>query len=250
MLNPATGHHGHITIAIETSGRIGSIALGHGDVLCGSAVFSGFMKQAAELFPQIDALLHQANASVSDIGEVILTVGPGSFTGLRIAVTTAKMLSFAHDVRIVAVDSTDVIAENAPDFADNTPEKPVDCVCTILDAKRTLFYASIFERSDDRWIKVFGTEAVTAEALLDRLADQKKTVYLLGEGLVYYADKFKAAYTAILDKKYWVPTAEGLFRVGRKRAAQGKFADPKTLAPLYIRQPEAIENLGKQQKSC
>lgn len=249
-MNPAVDHHSDMTIAIETSGRIGSIALGRGDALSGVAVFSGFMRQAAELFPQIDRLLHDTGATVSDIGEVILTVGPGSFTGLRIAVTAAKMLSFARKVRIVGVDSTDVIAENAPEFADNNPEKRVDCICTILDAKRNLFYASVFERRDDGWTKLFGTEAVTAEALLERLAGQKKTVYLLGEGLVYYADTFKAPYTAILDKKYWVPTAEGLFRVGRKRAAQGKFADPETLAPLYIRQPEAIENLEKQQKSC
>lgn len=249
-MNPAVDHYSELAIAIETSGRIGSVALGRGETLSGELTFSGFMKQGAELLPQINTLLHQAGGSASDIRQVILTVGPGSFTGLRIAVTTAKMMSFARDVRIVAVDSTDVIAENAPDFADNNPEKPVNCICTILDAKRNLFYASVFDRGEKGWTKIFGTETVTAENLLAWLAEQKKDkVYLLGEGLVYYADTFKAPFTAILDEKYWIPTAGGLFRVGRRQAAQGKFADPARLSPLYIRKPEAIESREKRKLS-
>jgi tRNA threonylcarbamoyladenosine biosynthesis protein TsaB len=232
-----------ISIAIETSGRIGSVAVGRGDSVLAESAFSGFMRQGAELFPHIQALLHQSDMAPADIRNVIITSGPGSFTGLRIAVTAAKMLHLAQQVHIVAVDSTDVIAENAPDFADNDPEKPVDCVCTILDAKRNLFYASLFERSRTGWTKRFGTETLTAETLLERLASLKKQhpVYLLGEGLLYYADAFKAPFTAILDKKHWVPTAGGLFRVGRRMAAAEQFADPIQLAPLYLRQPDAVE---------
>lgn len=232
-----------ISIAIETSGRIGSVAIGRGDSVLAESAFSGFMRQGAELLAHIQTQLQQAHMAPSDIREVIITAGPGSFTGLRIAVTTAKMLHLAQQVRIVAVDSTGVIAENAPKFADNDPEKPVDCVCTILDAKRNLFYASVFERGPMGWKKIFGTETVTAETLLERLENLKKQhpVYMLGEGLVYYADAFKAPFTAILDKKYWVPTAGGLFRVGRRLAAAGQFADPIQLAPLYLRQPDAVE---------
>lgn len=241
-MNPIVDIDTEISIAIETSGRLGSIAVGRGDTLAAQAGFSGFMKQAAELFPQLCTLLGQAGACAADIKQVIITAGPGSFTGLRIAVTAAKMLYFAQQARIVAVDSTDVIAENAPDFADNDPPRPVDCVCTILDAKRHQFYASVFERRETGWTKLFGTETLTAETLLKRLEKLKKEkIHLLGEGLVYYADQFEAPFTAILDEKYWVPSAGGLFRVGRRMAGRGRFADPMTLTPFYIRQPDAIE---------
>ncbi len=236
-----------LALAIETSGRIGSVALGRGETLLAQSVFSGFMKQGAELLPQIRTLLTQVPAGPCDIKRVIITVGPGSFTGLRIAVTVSKMMFFSHDVNIVTVDSTETIAENAPDFFGNDTGKPVDCVCTILDAKRNLFYASVFDRGSDGWSKIYGTEAVTAEELLDWLAKKgREKVYFLGEGLVYYAKKFEAPFTAMLDEQYWAPTATGLFRVGQKLAAQGKFADPHSLIPLYIRKPEAVENWEKR----
>ncbi len=89
------------------------------------------------------------------------------------------MLSFTHQIKIVATDSTDVIAENAPAFLDNDTEKTVDCICTILDAKRNLFYASVFERKSDGLTKTFGTQAIASEEILDWLSEQgKKKVYL------------------------------------------------------------------------
>jgi tRNA A37 threonylcarbamoyladenosine modification protein TsaB len=122
-------------------------------------------------------------------------------------------------------------------------------ICTVLDAKRNLFYASVFERAKDGWTKIFGTQAVSAADLLDWLTRQgKEKVYFLGEGLVYYAKKFEAPFTAILDERYWLPQAAGLLRVGQKLAAQGKFADPAALAPLYIRKPDAIEKWQKHRK--
>ena len=248
MLKKNSVNNNKLILAIETSGRIGSIALGREGKLLAEATFSGFMKQGAELFPQIQTLLNNVQARPCDIRQVYITAGPGSFTGLRIAVTAAKMMSFAHPIKIVAADSTDVIAENAPAILDNNPEKPVDCVCTILDAKRNLFYTSVFERQSDGWSKIFGTQAVTSEEILDWLREQgKKKVYFLGEGLVYYAKKFEAPFTMIIDEKYWSPAATGLFRIGQKFAAQGKFADPYTLSPLYIRKPEALENWEKRQ---
>ncbi|MBL7215392.1 MAG: tRNA (adenosine(37)-N6)-threonylcarbamoyltransferase complex dimerization subunit type 1 TsaB [Phycisphaerae bacterium] len=239
-----------LVLAIETSGRVGSVAVGRGDTLLAESVFSGFMKQGAELFPQIRNMLMQVQASPSEIRQVIIAVGPGSFTGLRIAVTVAKMMYFTHQVKIVAVDSTDVLAENAPIFMDNDTEKPVDCVCTILDAKRNLFYASVFERGSDGWLKIFGTQLVTSEEILAWLAGQgKKAVYFLGEGLVYYAEKFEAPFAVMLDKQYWAPRAGGLFRVGQKLAARGKFTNPHALTPLYIRKTEAEENWEKRQSN-
>lgn len=244
-----TVHGAKIALAIETSGRVGSVALGRGDTVLGQSVFSGFMKQSAELFPHIQMLLTDIQSRPCDIKTVIITIGPGSFTGLRIAVTAAKMVYFAQQVNIVAVDSTDVIAQNAPEFADNDPCKPVDCICTILDAKRDLFYASVFERAADGWTKIFGTQAVSAADLLDWLSRKgKEKVYFLGEGLVYYAKKFEASFAAILDEQYWLPQAAGLLRVGQKLAAQGKFADAATLKPLYIRKPDAIEKWQNRQK--
>jgi tRNA threonylcarbamoyladenosine biosynthesis protein TsaB len=232
------GHN--LTIAIETSGRLGSAAIGRGDDLILDMPFSGQLRHGAELFSTLEALLGRAGATARDIGQVYITAGPGSFTGLRIAVTAAKMFGFAKNAKIVAADTMEVIAENISACTKNNERIP-DCICTVLDAKKDFFYAAVFDRVAGQWKKSFGTEIVTADQMLDWLAENgKKNVGLLGEGLVFYAKRFESRLTCLLDESCWPATAAGLYRVGRRMAKAGLFTDPVALKPTYLRQPDAI----------
>ena len=229
-----------LIIAIETSGRVGSVAIGRGNDLISETPFSGFMKHSAELFTVLEKQLHQAGATAHDVGKVYVTAGPGSFTGLRIAVTAAKMFYFTQNTQIVAADSMDVVAENASRYAADT-DRTVDCIATILDAKKDLFYAAVYDRDDGNWKKSLDTQTITAESLLDWLeTNNKKAVGLLGEGLVYYSEKFNSPFTFLIDEPYWSATATGLFRVCSRMAAANQFADPLALKPKYVGMPDAI----------
>jgi tRNA threonylcarbamoyladenosine biosynthesis protein TsaB len=222
-------------IAIETSGRAGSAAVctPEGEIL--EMPFSGMMKHSAELFPTLHTLLDKAEGRPDNVGEVYITSGPGSFTGLRIAVTAAKMFHFAQQVRIVSADTMDVIAENA------VHEKSVDCIATVLDAKKGYFYAAVYDRTKTGWDKSFGTKMVRAEDLLGWLqTNNRNPVGLLGEGLLYYADQFKTPFTRILDESLWTARAAKLIRVGQRMAAAGQYTDPVTLTPTYIGLPDAV----------
>ena len=232
---------GHkLAIVIETSGRLGSVGIGKNGNLISEIPFSGHMRHSAELFDALKALLEQADATASDIGQVYITAGPGSFTGLRIAVTAAKMFGFAQESQIVAADTMDVIAENALTYK-NSAGQTQDCIATILDAKKNLFYTAVFDRVNDQWQKCFATEIMTAQQLLDWLeANNRKNVGLLGEGLVYYAEKFQSPLTWLMDQSLWSATAAGLYRVGCRMAKQGLFTEPLDLAPKYLRQPDAV----------
>ncbi len=235
-----------LIIAIETSGRIGSAAIGRGNELISEIAFSGFMKHSAELHCTLEKLLYQANAAADDIEQCYITAGPGSFTGLRIAVTAAKMFYFTQKAQIIAADSMAVIAESASRYAADTGQT-VDCIATILDAKKDLFYAAVFDRVDGNWQKCLDTDIFAAEQLLGWLeTNKKKNVGLLGEGLVYYAEKFNAPFTHLLDESYWSATAAGLFQVGQRMAAEKQFADPFALTPKYIRGPDAAVKRPRQ----
>ncbi|MHC5156820.1 MAG: tRNA (adenosine(37)-N6)-threonylcarbamoyltransferase complex dimerization subunit type 1 TsaB [Planctomycetota bacterium] len=240
------GHE--LIIAIETSGRLGSAAIGRGEDLILEIPFSGKMRHGAELFSTIEALLGEAKAPAGDIGQVYITAGPGSFTGLRIAVTAAKMLGFAQKAKIIAADTMDVIAENLSGYTQENKKIP-DCICTVLDAKKDFFYAAVFDRVDGQWQKCFGTEIVTSEQLLGWLSENgRHNVGLLGEGLVYYSGKFVSPLTSLLDESCWSATAAGLFRVGRRMAAAGLFVDPLTLTPTYLRPPDALQMRERRKK--
>jgi len=82
---------------------------------------------------------------------------------------------------------------------------------------------------------------MTASQFLDRFAGKAEPVWLLGEGLVYYADKFKAEGIHFFDEQYWSPRAAKVHLLGYEMSLKGQFADPVTLQPNYLRRPEAEE---------
>jgi tRNA threonylcarbamoyladenosine biosynthesis protein TsaB len=229
-----------LILAIETSGRLGSVALAWGDKLLSESHFSGQMRHSAEIFPAITDLLSKFSKKPDQIEQVFISVGPGSFTGLRIAVTIAKTLALANNTKIVAVDTLDCIAANV------SPQDNSQRLGVILDAKRGQFFISVYDKTQDArrnthdaiWQKILPDCLMTAEEFLAQFTD--KPIMLTGEGLVFYKDKFAHKNIRVLDEKFWNPSAANIHRLGRQLASQGRFADPLTLTPNYIRGPDAI----------
>ncbi|MEO0587835.1 MAG: tRNA (adenosine(37)-N6)-threonylcarbamoyltransferase complex dimerization subunit type 1 TsaB, partial [Planctomycetota bacterium] len=124
-------------LAIETSQRQASIALGRGDDVLESRDLPQLKRHNLELMPTIDALVRDHGLGPADLAEVYLSVGPGSFTGLRVAVATGKLLTFAlPHLKLVAVPTLDVLAAQAP--AD------VPHVAACLNTKANTVYAAIY----------------------------------------------------------------------------------------------------------
>ncbi len=207
------------------------------------AAFSGPMRHSSEVFPAIRGLLNRFGRKPKDIEHIYISVGPGSFTGLRIAVTMAKTMHLANNAKIVAVDTLDVIAANATDYI-KQGNTDVEKIATILDAKRGQFYIAVYQRtSDGIWKKTLPDSLMTASQFLDRFTGKAEPIWLLGEGLVYYADKFKAEGIHFFDEQYWTPRAAKVHLLSWKMACAGQFADPVTLQPNYLRRPEAKEKI-------
>ena len=237
-----------LILAIETSGRLGSVAIAVGWRMLNETAFSGPMRHSSEVFPAICSLLNRFGRKPKDIEHIYISVGPGSFTGLRIAVSMAKTMHLANKAKIVAVDTLDVIAANAADYI-RQKKTGVEKIAVILDAKRSQFYIAVYQRmsaerrtaSDGIWKKISPDSLMTASQFIGRFAGKAKPVWLLGEGLVYYSDKFKAEGVRFLDEQYWAPRAAKVHLLGWKMASAGQFTDPVTLQPKYLRRPEAQE---------
>jgi len=230
-----------LILAVETSSRIGSVAIALGDRILAETAFSGPMRHSAELFPAIRSLLDRFSRKPQEIEHIYISVGPGIFTGLRIAVTTAKAMHLANPQRrtkIVAVDTLDVIAANADDYTDEKNTE-LDKIAAILDAKRSQFFIAVYQlMSDGTRKKTLPDSLMTAPQFLDKFAGSAQPVWLLGDGLVYYKDKFKAGGIRFLDEKYWSPRAEKVHLLGWKKTLAGQFADALTLQPNYLRHPD------------
>lgn len=247
-----------LILAVETSGRLGSVAIASGHEILAENCFSGPMRHSAELFPAISALLAQFDRRPKDIEHIYISVGPGSFTGLRITVALAKTMHLANAAKIVPVDTLDVIAANATDYIQG---KDVDIYkfATLLDAKRGQFYIAVYKRvskstdaqhaipkslplrTQGQYEKILPDCLMTASQFLDKFARNAEPLWLLGEGLVYHTDAFKAENIHFFDKALWNPRAAKVHLLGWQLALKGKFADPLTLQPNYLLRPDAEE---------
>jgi tRNA threonylcarbamoyl adenosine modification protein YeaZ len=224
-------------LAIETSGRVGSVAVGLGKDLSDEKTFSAPLRHSAELFDSIIELLEKSAKKAKQVNYIYISIGPGSFTGIRISVTVAKMMALAAQCKIVAVNTSDAMAINIDD-------SNIKKIATVIDAKRGQFFISVFERKNEIWQKILPDSMITGEQFKEKFDNEP--IWLLGEGLLYYAKKLETNNIRILDNKYWSPRASNVFRIGSQMAAEGKFSDPVSLVPFYIRRPEAEENWEKK----
>jgi tRNA threonylcarbamoyladenosine biosynthesis protein TsaB len=219
-------------LAIETSGRIGSLALAEAGRAVTEETFPHGLQHAAEIVPIIARMCDARGWKPADVEEIYVSAGPGSFTGLRVGVTVAKTLAFATGARIVAVPSVDVLARNVPSGWTN--------LIIVLDAKRDQIFTGSFENRDN-------VPAIREPAHLDSLAQMlaktPRPVHLLGEGIPYH-ERFIAKDDAaihVTPPDLWRARASVVAGLGHAMARENRFTDPMTLTPIYIRKPEAEE---------
>lgn len=162
-------------LGVETSGRIGSIALANDGAVVAEEQFAHGLKNAAQIIPIIDRLCRSQGWNAKDVEELYVSAGPGSFTGLRIGITLAKTMALATGVKLVAAPTVRVLAENAPDEARH--------VVIVLDAKREQIFTARFERVDGNWIEREPAHLDRLTAMIERAP---RPLLLLGEGLPWH----------------------------------------------------------------
>jgi tRNA threonylcarbamoyladenosine biosynthesis protein TsaB len=220
-------------IAVETSGRRGSVAIGLGGRFLGEIEFPTQVEHARELLPAIDKICRDQGWLPAEVRQCYLSVGPGSFTGLRVAVTFARHLALGVGAKVCAVPTLDVIARNCLELADPPPRLAV-----ILDAKRDQVYAAIFICRRRLYEKVVGPCLAEPAALL---RSASKPLAVIGEGADHHKVAVEQAGAEVLDRSLWWPRAANVHRLGWHLASQGLFTKPRELAPFYVRRPEAEE---------
>ena len=229
------------SLAFETSGDLGSVALGRGDRILATRLLNGPRRHAVEFLPMVAALCDAHSVEPNAVRNIYLSIGPGSFTGLRIGMTVARLLAFSHGARIAAVPTLEAIAQNAAAL-----DKPPQHVVVMLDAKRKHVYAATFELHDGAYRALCNPTEV--EPLSCRESNDRATAYM-GKGATLYREALRAAGEWILAETLSAPNVETVYRIGLQRARRGLFVEPRKLVPLYVRLPEAEEKWQKRHES-
>jgi tRNA threonylcarbamoyladenosine biosynthesis protein TsaB len=219
-------------LAIETSGRVGSVAILEDGCVVAEDQFPHGLQNAAQMIPRIDRLCVERGWKPADFAELYVSIGPGSFTGLRIGITLAKTLAFVTGAKLVAVPSVRVLARNAPAEAQN--------LIIVLDAKRGQIFTARFARGEMGWEE---REPAHLDNLASMVARSPRPVWLLGEGLPNHRQFISEndQLIVVTAPELWQPRAEATAMEGIAMAREGRFINPDHLTPLYIRKPEAQE---------
>lgn len=216
-------------LALETSSLTGSVAVLEDDHVLGQTRLDPQQRTAQAFAPAIVRQLAEVTWRPQDLQLIAVTVGPGSFTGLRIGVTAARTLAYAVGAQVIGLNTLQVLAAQAPaDIAD---------VWAVLSAQRQQLYAGRYRRHESGWETVRDTEIVDIEPWLRALATGPA---LTGGGLAKLRDRLPAG-VLLVDEANWDPQAVTVGRLGYLAYQSGKRDDLWTITPQYYRKSAAEE---------
>jgi len=224
-----------VELALETSSAHGSVALGRGGRMLEERAFESPRMHAADLLPTVDALCRAHDVTPEMIGRVYVSIGPGSFTGIRISLTVARTMALATGAKLIGLPSTLVIAQNALEMAEGGGGGEL---AVLLDAGRGRVYAHAFRRGANEFVPSDQPVDVDPVAFFDA---NPEVQMVLGEGAKLCANVLATRGIVRLPPEGDAARAGVLWTLGHRLAARGSFDDPRSIVPLYVRLPDAEE---------
>lgn len=253
-----------LLLAIETSARVGSVAIRRAGEPAIVRRLTGDRRHTVELMPAIQGLLGEHGARLADVDVLAWSCGPGSFTGLRIGATVARMAASAAGCRVVNVPTLDAIARNWEQGAGSREQEMGDGeqgsgsrepgaryprVVVMLDAQTERVYAAVYECQDNSPPRRLAEPAVFDD-VGKLLSDIDPPFLILGEGVRRHRATCEASPGTIAPEAMWPPSAGAVAEIGWEMAEQGRFAEAQRIVPLYLRPPACEEVYEKRRAAA
>lgn len=219
-------------LALESATSEVGVALADADGVRAAAVIRPGRRHAETLHPMIADVVARAGVSLADCEAVAVDVGPGLFTGLRVAIAAAKAIAFALSLPVVPLLSTDVLLAAA---------RHAGALAAVVDLRR----------GEIAWARRLGDapRRGTVEELADELAVTHDAILAVGDGALRHGERLAALVAAaggrpptICGEEFAAPPVAALARLGVARLAEGATADPFDLAPCYLRDADVRIN--------
>lgn len=218
-----------LTLAFESSAKAASVALCSGNELISQVIQCSGLTHSRTLLPMAEDLLKNAEYSMQEIDCFAVAQGPGSFTGIRIGVSTVKGLAWAADKPCVGVSTLAAMAWNGLATGGT--------VCCVMDARRSEVYNALFKIVEDRPQRLCEDRAISLETLADELKKLSEPVFLVGDGMELTASFMKNRGLPVLsapENLRW-QNAWGV----AMEAAGKPLCSSQELLPVYLRLSQA-----------
>ena len=224
-----------IVLAIDSATQVCSVALTEGHKILGECMLMGSKNHSESLLKLVHDMLTQTQIAPELIDVIAVTTGPGSFTGLRVGISTAQGLAFSLSKTLIGVSSLDVLASQASVFSRN--------ICPMIDARKSQVYTCLYKCSDMNRIEKIEQEAVIEpEKWLKKI--NAPTVFL-GNGAATYRDTIETRLEncLILSDFFGTPRASTVARIAKDLYTVKRGTGFGECIPMYIRAPDAQTNI-------
>ena len=224
---------GPFILTIETATPIGSVALFSGDILLGTIQIRKAQSHAKLITPMIKNLLQDLGLKPNDLDAVAVAKGPGSYTGLRVGVSTAKGLCMAIDKPLLSISSLEGLACQVEELAQSLDA----WICPMIDARRMEVYCAIYD-SQIKNKEEIHAKIIEEDAFEEILSKQK--VIFVGDGVAKTTDVFSRHENAILLPSV-LSSADGMGKAIYQKYQNEDFEDLVTFEPFYLKEFRAIK---------
>ncbi|HHX63003.1 MAG TPA: tRNA (adenosine(37)-N6)-threonylcarbamoyltransferase complex dimerization subunit type 1 TsaB [Epulopiscium sp.] len=230
-------------LAIDGSGVAASVAILEDEKLVAEYAVNYKLTHSHTLMPMINEICHMVKEDLSTIDAIGVTSGPGSFTGLRISVGTAKGMALGLDIPIVGIPTLDAIANNIPYTG--------HIICPIMDARRNHVYTAFYKWENEILKRLTDQLVIPMDDVIEMAKEYDQKVIFMGDGIDVYKETI---IDALGEEAYFAPPSLRLQRastiamLAMTGFKAGEAVSHMDFAPTYLRPSQAEREYKERQK--
>jgi tRNA threonylcarbamoyladenosine biosynthesis protein TsaB len=215
-------------LLLDTSTERGVVGVADGPSLVHQQTLPADRRHARDLVPAMVEAVQAVGWPLRSVELLVVSAGPGSYTGLRVGIAAVKALAQTNDARIIALDSLEVVANQA-----GTAKR----IVAVADAQQQRIYTAWFERTSDELPRRIAP--TTLEATDEWIESLEPGDVVTGPAVARW-ERLIPASCWVVEQERRIPTADSLLALGIRDLAAERFADLHSLEPIYLR-PSAAE---------
>lgn len=221
-------------LSVDTSSPICSVCILEDNNVLKELYIDDANTHSTKLMPLIDSILKSLNLTINDIDLFACGIGPGSFTGIRIGVSTIKAFADVTNKPVIGITSLEAIS-----FA----IKDKGFICSLIDAKHDNLYFGLFEHKDSEYIKSADFLFENINNIIDFVKNKNNKIIFVGNGSILFKDMIKSKLkdkACIIDtSNFENHTATAIGIIAFDRFSKGLSGDSSSLIPLYLKRSSA-----------
>lgn len=229
-------------LAIDSSAKPASVAVTENESLRGEFFLHTGMTHSQTLMPMVDSVLKLSGYTIQEMDLIAVTMGPGSFTGVRIGVASAKGLAMPGNTACSGISALEAIAYNF--YGD-----PIDkIICACMDARCGQVYNALFELKEGEIIRLTPDRTILITELLPEVENFGDSLYLAGDGATLCYQTFSEYGAILVPENLRYQRASSVALAAYTRFLRGETVSAAELQPLYLQLPQAQRELNTRRK--